>query len=346
MLRSSLGLICAGVLSLSLAACASGTTLDPSAGALPGDGGGGGAGDAGGGGVGGGDGWIDATWVNPGPPAVWNPPSVTVPGACSELTSHHIYTVSSYSELYSFHPATLDFRFIGRFECAAPVDRWRVEAVSPLSMAVDRSGVAWIGSHSGRLARLDIETGVCEPVISPPGNDPLWRFGMAFASDGVSGEETLYLREALLGGTRDEADPVRALAMFDARSRTARPLGVGEGGDADLTGTGDGRLFGFVQGAPGEPASLSEYDKRTGAALSQTPLSGVSIHDAASWAFATWGGAFYFFVMNPDPIDRITSSVYRYDPLSGAPPELLRDDLPAEVIGAGVSTCAPTVIPQ
>lgn len=344
MLRSPLGPISAGVLSLSLAACASGTALDPSAGALPGGGGDGGAGSGGAGS--GGAGWVDGTWVNPGPPTVWTPPSVTVPGACSELTSHHIYTVSSSSELYSFHPATLDFRFIGQFECAYPLGLWPSEAVSPLSMAVDRSGVAWIESRSGRLVRLDIETGVCEPVMSTPGNGPLWRFGMAFASDGVPGEETLYLREALLGGTRDEEDPVRALAMFDARSRAVRPLGVGEGGDADLTGTRDGRLFGFVRGAPGEPASLSEYDKGTGATLSQTPLSGVSIHDSASWAFATWGGAFYFFVTNPDPVDRITSSVYRYDPGSGAPPERLRDDLPAEIIGAGVSTCAPTVIPQ
>ncbi|WP_437595501.1 hypothetical protein WMF28_23370 [Sorangium sp. So ce590] len=325
--------------SLSLAACASGTTLDPSAGARPGEGGSGGAG--------GGDGWIGAVgWVNPGPPSVWNPPSVTVPGACSELTSHHIYTVSSYSELYSFHPATLDFRFIGQFECAYPVELWQTERVSPLSMAVDRSGVAWIESHSGRLVRLDIEAGVCEPVPGMSGSGPLQRFGMAFAADDVPGEETLFLREALLRVSSDEVDPVRALSVFDARSHVVRPLGVGEGGDADLTGTGDGRLFGFVRGAPGEPASLSEYDKRIGATLSQAPLSGVSIHDSASWAFATWGGAFYFFVTNPDPVDMITSSVYRYDPGSGAPPERLRDDLPAEIIGAGVSTCAPTVVPQ
>ncbi|WP_437574637.1 hypothetical protein [Sorangium sp. So ce887] len=335
--------------SLSLAACANGTTLDPSAGARPGEGGSGdaGGGDAGGGGAGGVDGWGGVGgWVNPGGPSEWNPPSVTVPGACSELTSHHIYTVSSYSELYSFHPATLAFRFIGKFECAYPNKFWQPEPVSPLSMAVDRSGVAWIESHSGRLVRLHIETGVCEPVLSTSGSGPRQRFGMAFASDDVPGEETLFLREALLDVSSDEVDPVRALALFDARSHAVRPLGVGKGGDADLTGTGAGRLFGFVKGAPGEPASLSEYDKRTGATLSQAPLSGVSIHDDASWAFATWGGAFYFFLTNPDPVDGITSSVYRYDPGSGAPPERLRDDLPAEIIGAGVSTCAPTVVPQ
>ncbi|WP_437805908.1 hypothetical protein [Sorangium sp. So ce1078] len=63
-----------------------------------------------------------------------------------------------------------------------------------------------------------------------------------------------------------------------------------------------------------------------------------------SWAFARWGGGFWFFVTNDQ--DVFTSWVYRYDPDSQAPPELVVDQLRTAVIGAGVSTCAPTEVPR
>ncbi|WP_437816333.1 hypothetical protein [Sorangium sp. So ce1078] len=333
-----------GVLSLSLAACARGTSLDPVAGASPGEGGGAGAGGAaewemgaGGGGE------------SPGDERPWSPPPVSAPGPCSEVT-HHIYAVSAYSELYSFHPATMEFRSIGQFDCSIPIDGWQRESVSPLSMAVDREGVAWILSSNGRVVRLDIATGRCEPTSFKGIERAVPWFGMAFASDGTPGQETLYVREALLTPQPDEeanrVAPTRALGVFDTRRHTLRLLGTGAGGDADLTGTGEGRLFGFVKGLPGETASLDEFNRATGARRSATPLPGVNIHSSASWAFATWGGDFYLFVSNPDPVDMITSSVYRFNPASPAPPELLRGDLPIGVIGAGVSTCAPTEVPR
>ncbi|WP_437511080.1 hypothetical protein [Sorangium sp. So ce1099] len=353
MLRSLRPVLSAAFLSLSLLACARGATLGPPAGEGPGAGGGSagaggvaawepgeaGGGEAGGGAAGGGG-------EGPGERRAWDPPPVSAPGACSELTSHHIYLVTPYSEFFSFHPATSELRLIGELDC--PIlrdDDPRPQGVSPLSMAVDRTGVAWILDTNGYVVRLDISTGRCEQTsFRKKFLQSLRHFGMAFASDGVPGQETLYVREALLNGVTEE-EPVRALAVFDTRRATLRPLGVGRGGDADLTGTGDGRLFGFVKGRPGEPALLGEYNKATGATRSETPLPGVTIHDSASWAFATWGGEFWLFASNPDPVDMITSSVHRFKPGSDAPPVLVRDDLPAQIIGAGVSTCAPTEVP-
>ncbi|WP_438027817.1 hypothetical protein [Sorangium sp. So ce233] len=356
MLRALRAVVSAGVLSLSLAACARGMTLERAAGESAHDGGSGGAGgvpawDAGEPGAVperdvGEPGGREGAGGGPGE-GVWSPPPVSgAPGPCSDLTAHHIYVVTAYAELFSFHPATSELRLIGELDCPiARDDGTGSQNVLPLSMAVDQSGAAWILDVNGYVVRLDIATGRCEQTSFKKKFLELFRhFGMAFASDGVPGRETLYVREALLNGHTEEG-AVRALGVFDTRRHTVTSLGGGLGGDADLTGTGDGRLFGFVRGAPGETAFLSEYTKTTGAVRSQTPLPGVTIHEGASWAFATWGGDFWFFITNPDPVDTITASVYRFNPGSDAPPVLVRDDLPAQIIGAGVSTCAPTEVP-
>ncbi|WP_437289504.1 hypothetical protein [Sorangium sp. So ce406] len=357
MLRALRAVASAGVLSLSLAACARGTTLGPVSGASAGEGGSGGAGgtpawDAGepgdvfegdvgepGGRDGAGGGLGKGVWIPP--------PVSSGPGPCSELTAHHIYVVTGDAELFSFHPASSELRPIGELDC--PVtheDGTLASNVWPLSMAVDQSGFAWILDVNGYVVRLDIATGRCEQTSFRKEPVDLFRaFGMAFASDGVPGRETLYVREAWLNGKTEEG-AVRTLGVFDTQRHTVTLVGGGAGGDADLTGTGDGRLFGFERGAPGETAFLSEYTKATGATRSQTPLPGLAIQEGASWAFATWGGDFWLFLSSPDAVGSGRSSVHRWSPSSGAPPVLVRDDLPPRIIGAGVSTCAPTEVPR
>ncbi|WP_437735684.1 hypothetical protein [Sorangium sp. So ce1335] len=354
MLRALRAVVSAGVVSLSLAACARGMTLDPvpgegaGQGEGAGEGGSGGAGgvpageagEAGGGGGGFGEGG------GPEDTRGWDPPPLSSSSAtCSDLTSHHIYLVTPDSKFLSFHPATSELRRIGRLDC--PItheDGTWAQNVRPISMAVDRSGVAWILDVNGYVVRLDIATGRCEQT-SFTFVEPFRHFGMAFASDGVPGKETLHVREALLNGKTEE-DAVRVLGVFDTQRHTITSLGGGAGGDADLTGTGDGRLFGFERGAPGETAFLSEYTRTTGATRARTPLPGLAIHEGATWAFATWGGDFWFFLSNPDPSGVITSSIHRFDPGSDAPPALVRDDLTVQIIGAGVSTCAPIEVPH
>ncbi|WP_434046136.1 MULTISPECIES: hypothetical protein [Sorangium] len=355
MLRALRAVVSAGVLSLSLAACARGMTLDRAAGESAGEGGGAGgvpAWDAGEPGAvperdvrepGGRDG----AGGGPGR-GVWSPPPVSsAPGPCSDLTAHHIYAVTPGAELFSFHPASSELRLIGELDCPITHDDGTLAPnVWPVSMAVDRSGFGWILDVNGYVVRLDIATGRCEQTSFRKAPVDIFRhFGMAFVSDGVPGRETLYVREALLNGKTEEG-AVRVLGVFDTQGHTVTLVGGGAGGDADLTGTGDGRLFGFVRGAPGETAFLSDYTKTTGATRSQTPLPGLAIHEGASWAFATWGGDFWLFLSNPDADGSIASSVHRWSPSSDAPPVLVRDDLPARIIGAGVSTCAPTEVPR
>ena len=99
----------------------------------------------------------------------------------------------------------------------------------------------------------------------------------------------------------------------------------------ELTGTGDGRLYGFYDNGFG--ARLVQLDKKTGQYLSETSLPGVS--KGSAWAFAFWGGDFWFFTAPAS-----ASTVTRYQPATKKIDVV--GTLPAElIVGAGVSTCAP-----
>ncbi len=111
----------------------------------------------------------------------------------------------------------------------------------------------------------------------------------------------------------------------------------------ELTGTGSGRLFAFVGVAP---AKLVEFDKATGTVVDIIELTGLELTDA--FAFAFWGGDFYFFTEANDTLPGFpegTSRVVKldYDGSDGGGPTLTTvvESGPILVVGAGVSTCAP-----
>src|SRR5262249_6533287 len=111
---------------------------------------------------------------------------------------------------------------------------------------------------------------------------------------------------------------------------------AGEG--AELTGTGDGRLFGFFTT---QPATLAEIDKTKGATSSNKSLDGVSTGNA--WAFSFWGGDFWFYTsdgVNPSRVTQLKTSG------SGELTVSKTDVGGFKIVGAGVSTCAPTTPPK
>src|SRR5262249_30240567 len=101
---------------------------------------------------------------------------------------------------------------------------------------------------------------------------------------------------------------------------------------AELTGTGDGRLFAFSLDLPGPGSHISEIDKTTAKILSSDALPIANQNDA--FAYAVWGGSFYVF-SSPGG----ASDVTRYDPNT----KMLQQVgiHPETIVGAGVSTCAP-----
>lgn len=246
-----------------------------------------------------------------------------------------IYVFTTSGELYAFEPPTQRFRRIGLINCpGAPRGFSR-----PNSMAVDRSGTAWINYVDGPIFAVSTRDASCRATTYAPGQHGFLHLGMAFVSTGptLSGE-TLFISSG--GGGTDEFGGIQIGASNGGLARVEngeRVVPVAEfsgrlsGKLAELTGTGDGRLFGFFAT---RPATLAEIDPKTAAILSERRLPGIPA--ATAWAHAFWGGRFYLFWSRSGE----GSHVSRVE-LDGRLEELGRSPR-LTIVGAGVSTCAPT----
>jgi hypothetical protein len=185
----------------------------------------------------------------------------------------------------------------------------------------------------------------CEHTPTITLADPFRRVGMGFSADATGTGETLFVA----------ADPFRknnqGLGRVDLTASQVVAVGPFAPTDqfaalsADLTGTGDGRLFGFfgedptTPGAPAYP-TVGQVDPSSGAVQSPQTMWGVK--QPIAWAFAFWGGHFYLFTTDYDGATDTTScSVADYDPASGLVNAAYSTNIGFNVIGAGVSTCAP-----
>jgi hypothetical protein len=241
-----------------------------------------------------------------------------------------VYVVSREGYLYKFDPAVLSFTPVGRVDCFNG-------GATAFSMAIDRKGIAWILYTDGGLNRVDVRTAKCDPTAFEPGQLNFQQFGMGFSVDVVGTQtETLFVSD--LAG--------KGLGKVDLGSLVLTKVGPYDGAVANtaatLTGTGDGRLFGFFASSP---ARVGEIDKATGSVKLGPPLTGVST--GTDWAFAFWGGAFWLFTANEGgglPMQGRPSKVTRYDPQTGTFMDVVAN-VGFYVTGAGVSTCAPLVAP-
>jgi len=250
--------------------------------------------------------------------------------SCSEAATL-VYLLSDFDELYSFHPAERTFTKIGVLGCPT--------ALQPNSMAIDRNATAWVNyvdasDATGAVFRVDTSDASCEPtpVVDLPEG---WRrMGMGFSSDEPgSAEETLYVTSVGFGQGK-------GLGRIDMTTSSVIPIapfaGAVAGEDAELTGTGDARLFAFLTSAP---VAVAELDKTTAAVLSHVPLPTVDVPNA--WAFSFWGGEFYLYTSTGQ-----NSRVNRYSPSDGSVDTSYVLDAGFRIVGAGVSTCAPVEPPK
>jgi hypothetical protein len=158
---------------------------------------------------------------------------------------------------------------------------------------------------------------------------------MGFSSDATK-EETLYGVSAKVD---DGGITPPFLAKIDLTTFTLTPVGNFTDGlmdrPAELTGNGDGQLFGFFTT---NPATLAAIDVKTGAtaATAQKTLTGVVAGDA--YAFSFWGGDFWFYTSNPGE----TSNVTQYKKSGDGSINVVKTAIGFNIVGAGVSTCAPT----
>ena len=85
---------------------------------------------------------------------------------------------------------------------------------------------------------------------------------------------------------------------------------------------------------PSGDAFVQEIDRATGKLVGKRMLV-LSKGHVDAWAFAHWGGKFYVFVTIDD-----NSMVFEVDCKTGESKRVI-EKLPTQIVGAGVSTCAP-----
>jgi len=285
-------------------------------------------------------------------------PDASDPTACGDqVRPIFVLTQTGAPVIHRFDPAALTFSQVVAISCPG-TDGWTVA-----SMAVDRSYHAWIewgGTPNGesdpfakRLDRIDLATGGCDtdrgelPKVVEWGT-PL---GMAFVTDtnGGSAERLFFV---------DTSTRLYGLSATGALGQYYE-FKPGEGtvfSGVELSGTGEGRLFNMImnwtpefdhpctaQDPCGPTVHLGEVDKATGKAISNVEVPDVEAMGISpgGFAFAHWGGHFWFFISK----DFGPTRVYDYDPVAKKT-VLTKSDGPDGVVGAGVSTCAPLQMPK
>ncbi len=237
-----------------------------------------------------------------------------------------VYTIDQHNKrLSQFNPMTKTFVDLGSLTCAAAI------GATPFSMSVDRTGSAWVLYSSGELFKVAIAGLTCTKTTwgSPNG---LKVFGMGFSSDQAgSTAESLFI-----GGGQSQTQTSFTLAKVDTSTMSATTIGT-HPALPEMTGTGNAELWGFFSDSV--MPKVVKFDKATGAVLTSYPqptLAGTN----TGYAFAHWGGDFWvFLIKNSEP----STTVYQVDGATGA----IKSMTPTTgrtIVGAGVSTCAPTVL--
>jgi hypothetical protein len=271
------------------------------------------------------------------PPIDARPLHDAQPLLCADAGATLIYVVSNTDELLSFDPSSGTFSPITQLACDDPDH--------PFSMAVDHKGTAYVLYYAppaqvgaptkpGRLYRVSLATGACAPTAFVPGQLGFNSFGMGFSADNQGVGETLYVANA--------GDTGR-LGSIDVKTFVLSDIGVFKPPvvyHAELSGSGDGRLYAFFDASQlGQPGSaIAEIDKATAKIVAQTLLP--LINQGQAWAFGFWGGDFYMFT-TPNDASGAFSNVTRYRPSDGSLSHVATYTDGA-IVGAGVSTCAPS----
>lgn len=245
---------------------------------------------------------------------------------CSE-EAKLVYVLSDANQLYSFNPQAKQFTLIGPIKCNT--------SLQPNSMAVDRNAVAWVNyvngtDTNGVIFKVSTKDASCEasPAVQLVSG---WnRIGMGFSTNGGDpNSETLFV-SATSGnglGKINAANTLNPIAGFSPATFS--------GASAELTGTGDGRLYGYFTTFP---VQVGQIDKATGAVSNGKVITGLATPSA--WAFSFWGGSFYLYAAGLG-----NSNVTKYDPVAGTINNSYMVDIGFRIVGAGVSTCAPLIEP-
>ena len=298
--------------------------------------------------------------VAPLPPIDVTHAPALVSNSCPDAAATLVYVITAQYDLLSFYPPTGTFTPIGRLHCPAsdiPIKDLggtiTLVPATPFSMAVDQQGIAYVVYDNGELFRVSTATGACRPTRFVAGQQGFTQhFGMGY-SQGLQGQgESLYV-----ASDDDLTDPdggnaiLPRLGTIDTQSFRLRVVGAFRPPlyTAELSGTGAGDLFAFYSLIPytSTPVAIGQVDKSTGQLVGQSVLPGID--QGCGWAFAFWGGDFYTFTApasvprtpqhNLCGAERPGTVVNRFSPKDGSIVRVTQ--ISEQIVGAGVSTCAP-----
>jgi hypothetical protein len=257
-----------------------------------------------------------------------------------------IYTIDQDGTFSSFKPNQTDisqsvFTDIGKLNCSAG------SGYQPFSMSVDRNANAWVeyvkqslsGSASNQLFKVSTANASCTSTTFTGGQQGFDEFGMGFVSNAAgSTDETLFI-----GGGSMVGMGAANLGTLDITSFTITK-GASIMGDPELTGTGKAELWAFFPVTMNNnSARVSMLDKTTAAESMQIPLTGTAFgQEAGAWAFAFYGGDYWVFLGPSNGLSAGPTVVYRVTSAGGMQPVGSLDTMTRHIVGAGVSTCAPT----
>jgi hypothetical protein len=272
------------------------------------------------------------TRADTGPSLLLDVGNDTPPVGCDSEVGDFIYLLDVEAGLHRIAPASLEVESLGTPACDG--------ASGAMALTVDRTGMLWAmmvdGAGYRAIYTIDPISLACtatdfvDPIAENIGVNSL-----AFVADAPDSEtESLYIG-ANVGGSFDFENPL-SLGRVDLDTMdmeivgTAALVPTGYYQIADLTGTGDSRLFGFF---PGDVAAIAELDESNSSIVSNEMLDfGVG----SPWAFAQWAGRLWLFSSSGNP----GSDIRAWDPITGDVEEI-HPGIGVSVVGAAVSTCAP-----
>jgi len=246
-----------------------------------------------------------------------------------------IFVLSDSAELWAYDPPANTFIQFGAFNCGPPADTF--------SMGVSRDAVAWVMyralSAYGDIFHVAINNAnQCDDPGYTPGQQGFELFGMAFVSNSEQDPCDKLYAHTFDDVEWSEGPGVGMLGVVEPDTLQLTKIDDIDYNGGELTGTGDGRLYAFA-GVP--DAKLVQYDKDTAVVVETLPLTGLQLTYA--FAFAFWGGDFYFFTENAGMGSNSKVTHLDYDESEGAGQALttVNTSAPIRAVGAGVSTCAP-----
>jgi hypothetical protein len=243
------------------------------------------------------------------------------PTYCKDAGPTPIMVVTDQALLFRFDPPSRSFAPVAMLGCST--------VSTPETMAVAHDGTAYVTYQDGTMYAVSPQDASCAPTAFADGANN-GRFGSCFAANPGGQGESFFLADGAIG-------PNGALLTVDRQSFAITEVGALSTniGGVELTGTGDGRLFAFGNdlGVGTTGGNLAQLDPTGATVLSVKPL---SLAVPSGFAFAFWGGDFYFFTGNANG-DSTVSRLAADGSFDGSYALLPGQN----TVGAGVSTCAP-----